>query len=104
MTVLEAKIKTIFTKTEINKIKEAQKEPLRFQIEDETKKARFNVYRIRPEEGIDFCNAKCNQIFEGYEGMLYLRIFSRVSNTAYEEIAYAERTKDTYFDAYLFSE
>lgn len=95
------KIKNGFTKEEIQAMREPQRDTLRFQIEGEDGKAKLNVYRIKPEAGVAYCNSFCNQYFESQQGILKLRVFSRVTNTAWKEIAFAERTKEIHLDQFL---
>lgn len=100
----EVSIKNTFTKKEIEAMKGEHRETIRFQIEGEDGKAKFNAYRLRAEDGLAFCNRECNTIFEKYSGKLILRVFTRISNVAYKEIAYAERTKEIGFDELLLIE
>jgi hypothetical protein len=98
---INVELKNTFTKEEIEAMKEPQCEPLRFLIEGEDGKEKFNAYRIKPENGIAYCNRECNKIFEKQEGILRLRIFTRIDFKEFKQIAYAERTKDVAFDQLL---
>lgn len=91
------KLKDNFTEEEVMNMGKTQREPLRFLIEDESKKQRVNAYRINPEEGLIYSNQLCNKIFENYDGILTLRVLSKTSATQFTEIAYVERTKESYF-------
>ena len=100
----EVKLKDRFTIDEIKAMREPQRDAIRFQIEGEDGKPKLNAYRVKPEDGIAYCNRECNKLFEKQEGVLRLRVLSRASNTAWKEIALVERTKDTFFDQFLTTE
>lgn len=104
VTEVKNKLKERFTDTEIESMRKPQREPLRFIVEGEDAKPKINVYRIKPEEGIAYCNMTCGDVFETYKGILKLRVMSRVSNTEWKEIAYIQRDKDGFFDEMLLGE
>lgn len=91
-------LKKRFTEAELEAMKQPQREALRFVIEGEDGKAKWNVYRIRAEEGVSYCNGVCSQIFESYNGILKLRVLTRFSNTEWKEIGYLQCSKEEAFD------
>lgn len=97
-------LKNSFTKEEVQAMREPQREPLRFLIEGEDGKAKFNAYRLKPEDGVAYCNRECNKIFENQEGILRLRVFTRINYKEFKQIAYAERNKELHFDQLLLVE
>lgn len=95
-------LKLAFTSEEISELKGFHREGLRFLLEQEDKKPIFNAYRLRPEDGISYCNRECNQLYdENPEAVFRLRILTRISIKEFKEIAVVERTKDTWFDEFL---
>lgn len=99
----EETLKNYFTKEEIEQMRQPFREPLRFLIEANNGKSNISAYRIRPEDGVKYCNKLSQELFEKYgDEQLTLRVLARISAREWKELGVAQRTKDILFDEDCF--